>query len=274
MQRDMAEVSEMEEMPTMVKVSGIPEASVGGGRKRPASGAAARTADSRDGLSPDRIEARSHRAQRGAQRFTRCVMVLPDDAELAGRRVLDLACRKGLGAFKISDRVGAAGHVVGVDPDPANVARAVERAAEHHWAGDGWRRHLDLLCAELDDLRSVGIEDGSFDIVIVNSVLNVAPRRGAVLREIARVLAPGGYLYHDAVLARQPVPRDVRERLTKTGNVFAAAPTWDEFAGELAAAGFAWCEVAREEALAPERDDADELLDGLAFESAVVQAFA
>lgn len=230
-------------------------------------------APSRDGVSADRAEARTHRSQRGAQRFTRCVMVLPDDAELAGKHVLDLACRKGLGAFKIADRTGAAGHVVGIDPDPANIARAAERAADHHWAGDDWRRHLDLLCADLDDLGSVGIEDGSFDIVVVNSVLNVVPRRDAVLREIARVLVPGGYLYHDAVLARRTVPAAVRDRLAGTGNVFAAAPTKDELGAELATAGFSSWKIDREEALDPERDDADELLGDLAFESAVVQAF-
>ena len=51
--------------------------------------------------------------RRNARRHTRCVMVLPDD--LAGKRVLDIECRKGLGAFKIADRVGEGGFVVGTD---------------------------------------------------------------------------------------------------------------------------------------------------------------
>ena len=218
--------------------------------------------------------ARGNRGERGARRFTRCVMVLPDDVDLAGKRVLDLACRNGLGAFKIADRVGPSGFVVGVDPSPQRIARARETAPDQHWAGSAWGRHMKLACAELGDLRAAGIEDGAVDVVVVNSALNVAPDRGAALREIARVLAPGGYLFHDAVLAAQPVPEDVRARLAGTGNVFAAAPTWDEFAAELAAAGFARWDVARREPLAPERDDADASLAGLAFESAVVRAFA
>ncbi len=222
----------------------------------------------------NRTEASSRREVRGSRRYTRCAMVLPGDGELAGKRVLDLACRNGLGAFKIADRVGPSGFVVGVDPSAERIARARKAAPDQHWAGADWRRYLDFECADLADLRAAGVEDRSFDVVVVNSVLNVVPDRRAALREAARVLAPGGYLFYDAVLAAEPVPAAVRKRLAGTGNAFAEAPTWEELAAELAEAGFARWEVGRREPLAPERKDADAALDGLAFEGAVVQAFA
>ena len=93
----------------------------------------------------------------------RCDMPLPEG--LLGKRVLDLGCRGGKGAFKIADAVG---------PE----------------------------CFE--DLRAAGAADASFDVVVVNSVLNLAWDLRSALREIARVLVPGGFLFHKGVFARRP----------------------------------------------------------------------
>ena len=57
----------------------------------------------------------------------RCEMLLPED--LRGMRVLDLGCRNGKGAYKLADRVGPDGFVLGVDPSAACVARAEATAA-------------------------------------------------------------------------------------------------------------------------------------------------
>ena len=193
--------------------------------------------------------------RRNARRHTRCVMVLPDD--LAGKRVLDIECRKGLGAFKIADRVGEGGFVTGTDSSAEKIAAAQELAPQQHWAGDAWRQHMRLVQ------------------VVVNSVLNFASDRLKAFSEIARVLAPGGYLYHDAVLALQPLPP-----LSKAGpaapvaNVFATAPTKEELVRILQEAGFSSWEFLNEQPLEPQREDVIESLSGLTFESAVVRAFA
>ena len=113
--------------------------------------------------------------RRNTRRHTRCVMVLPDD--LAGKRVLDIECRKGLGAFKIADRVGEGGFVVGTDSSAEKIAAAQELAPQQHWAGDAWRQHMRLVQADPTDLLAAGIEDASIDVVVVNSVLNFASDR-------------------------------------------------------------------------------------------------
>ena len=211
--------------------------------------------------------------RRNARRHTRCVMVLPDD--LAGKRVLDIECRKGLGAFKIADRVGEGGFVVGTDSSTEKIEVAEELAPQQHWAGDAWQQHMRLVQADPTDLLAAGIDDASIDVVVVNSVLNFAPNRLKAFSEIARVLAPGGYLYHDAVLALQPLPP-----LSQAGhdalaaNVFATAPTKEELVRILQEAGFSSWEFLNEQLLEPQREDAIEALSGLTFESAVVRAFA
>lgn len=211
--------------------------------------------------------------RRNARRHTRCVMVLPDD--LAGKRVLDIECRKGLGAFKIADRVGEGGFVTGTDSSAEKIEVAKELASQQHWAGDAWRQHMRLVQADPTDLLAAGIEDASIDVVVVNSVLNFASDRLKAFSEIARVLAPGGYLYHDAVLALQPLsPLSKAGPAAPVANVFATAPTKEELVRILQEAGFSSWEFLNEQSLEPQREDAIESLSGLTFESAVVRAFA
>ena len=210
--------------------------------------------------------------RRNARRHTRCVMVLPDD--LSGKRVLDIECRKGLGAFKIADRVGEGGFVTGTDSSAEKIAAAQELAPQQHWAGDAWRQHMRLVQADPTDLLAAGIEDASIDVVVVNSVLNFTPDRLRAFGEIARVLAPGGYLYHDAVLALQPLPPfDRASSAVPVANAFVTAPTKEEFVRILQKTGFSSWEFLNEQPLEPEREDAIEFLSGLVFESAVVRAF-
>ena len=210
--------------------------------------------------------------RRGARRHTRCVMVLPDD--LVGKRVLDIECRKGLGVFKIADRVGEGGLVIGTDSSAEKIAVAKELAPQQHWAGDAWQQHMRLVQADPTNLLAAGVEDASIDVVVVNSVLNFASDRSKAFSEIARVLAPGGYLYHDAVLALQPLPPLNQAGPAASGaNAFATAPTKEELGRILQEAGFSSWEFLNEQPLEPQREDAIESLCGLAFEGAVVRAF-
>jgi len=100
---------------------------------------------------------------------------------LAGRRVLDVGCGDGAWALAAA-RQGA--HVVGVDASPAMLAAARARA---HEAG------LDARFQQAD-AAALPFGDGSFDVVLAITVLCFVPGAGAALREMARVLAPGGRL--------------------------------------------------------------------------------
>ena len=121
----------------------------------------------------------------------RCAMSIPADIE--GKRVLDVCCRKGKGAFALADAVGPSGYVIGVDTD--NVAAACAAAPKNHRAGSSWEHHLRFSPAIPENLSQACIEDASIDLVYINSVLNLAWSLPVALAEFARVLAPGGRLW-------------------------------------------------------------------------------
>ena len=52
--------------------------------------------------------------------------------------------------------------------------------------------------------------DGWADVVISNGVLNLFPDKGAGLREMARVLKPGGRLQIGDILVEKPVPEGAK----------------------------------------------------------------
>ena len=92
-------------------------------------------------------------------------------------RVLDVACGTGIVARRIASRVYRA---VGLDLNPAmlEVARAADPTVE--WlAGDA---------------AAMPVPDASFDLVLCQQGLQFLPDRAAGLRELRRVLAPGGRL--------------------------------------------------------------------------------
>jgi SAM-dependent methyltransferase len=97
-----------------------------------------------------------------------------------GDRVLDLACGTGVVVRMAAASVGPGGRVTGLDVNPGMlaVARRLTPAIE-------WRQ---------GEAEKLPLADGSFDAVICQFGLMFFADRAAALREMMRVLAPGGRL--------------------------------------------------------------------------------
>jgi ubiquinone/menaquinone biosynthesis C-methylase UbiE len=100
-----------------------------------------------------------------------------------GERVLDLGSGSGTDVFCAAVLTGPGGHVTGVDFTEAQLEKARALAA------DGGFGHVDFTEASIEELP---FADGSFDLVISNGVINLAPWKQRVFEEAARVLRPGG----------------------------------------------------------------------------------
>jgi ubiquinone/menaquinone biosynthesis C-methylase UbiE len=101
-------------------------------------------------------------------------------APLTGKRVLDVACGTGVLAREAAGRVGPAGTVAGLDPSPGMLAVAAARAPQIDW--------------RLASAEAMPFADGSFDAVVSQFGLMFFADRHQGLREMLRVLAPGGRL--------------------------------------------------------------------------------
>ncbi len=106
------------------------------------------------------------------------------DANLSpGEVVLDLGSGAGLDSLIAARQVGPSGRVMGVDLSEAMVAKARANAAAVGLSTVEFRQsYAEALPAGA----------GAFDAVIVNGLLNLAPEKPVVVREIFRVLRSGG----------------------------------------------------------------------------------
>lgn len=112
--------------------------------------------------------------------------LLPPAAQApAPRRLLDLGCGPGGSAFVLAELLPTT-TVVALDIAP----KMVERARAHRRARWAHQRHqVELLVA---DAGRLPFPDGAFDLVTGHSFLYLVPDRALVLREVHRVLRPGG----------------------------------------------------------------------------------
>jgi ubiquinone/menaquinone biosynthesis C-methylase UbiE len=99
-----------------------------------------------------------------------------------GERVVDVGCGTGAVARQAAPRVGARGVVVAVDINPAMLAVGRSLPAPEG-ATIAWREGSAM---------ALPLPDASFDLVVCQHSLQYFADRGASLREMHRVLAPGG----------------------------------------------------------------------------------
>ena len=90
-----------------------------------------------------------------------------------GKHVLDLGCRDGA----LTEAYASGNDIVGVDADKEALAEAARRGIETHWA-------------DLDQPLELG--DESFDVVVAGELLEHLRDPHRLVREIRRVLKPGG----------------------------------------------------------------------------------
>jgi arsenite methyltransferase len=114
-----------------------------------------------------------------------------------GEVVVDVGSGAGFDSMLAAKKVGPSGQVIGVDMTPEMRAKAT-----------GAARALGLGNAEFRGglAEALPLPDESADLVISNGVINLCPDKGAVYREIYRVLKPGGRAQIADVVVEKAVP--------------------------------------------------------------------
>jgi SAM-dependent methyltransferase len=121
-----------------------------------------------------------------------------------GDRVVDVGCGAGIDSLIASRMIGADGRVVGVEMTPAMLEKARTSAAQMGATNVDFREGY---------AEGLPVEDGWADVVISNGVMNLFPDKLAGLREMARVLRPGGRLQVGDILVERAVPDDAKQKI-------------------------------------------------------------
>ena len=100
-----------------------------------------------------------------------------------GERVVDVACGTGLVSFAAAEAVGAGGRVLGID-----ISAAMVDAAEHRADVLGMRH---ATFARMD-AEALALGDAAFDVGLCGLGLMYAPDPAQAVRELRRVVRPGG----------------------------------------------------------------------------------
>jgi len=153
----------------------------------------------------------------------------------SGETVLDIGSGGGIDCFEAARRVGPAGRVIGVDMTDEMLAMA--------------RRNAPIVIQNLGypasnvefrkgQAEGLPVENGSIDLIISNCVINLAPDKVKVFREMFRVIRPGGRFTISDIVADQPVPNYLVHDTEKWGDCLSGAlPAWEYLTG-LVQAGF------------------------------------
>ena len=155
-----------------------------------------------------------------------------------GEVVLDLGCGGGLDVFLAAAKVGPTGKAIGIDMTPA----MLERARQNAMRGPGGQplTNVEFHLATIDRLP---LPSASVDCVISNCVINLAPDKPAVFREIARVLKPGGRLAVSDIALKQPLPAEIGQDLMAYVGCIAGAVLIGTYRQQLIDAGFAAVQI-------------------------------
>jgi SAM-dependent methyltransferase len=155
-----------------------------------------------------------------------------------GEVVVDLGCGGGLDVFLAASKVGPNGRAIGIDMTTEMLDLARKNATR---ANDGRGiLNVEFHQATIDKLP---LPDSSVDCVISNCVINLAPDKPAVFREIARVLKPGGRLAVSDIALKKPLPAEIGQDLMAYVGCIAGAVLIEEYRRQLAEAGFAAVQV-------------------------------
>lgn len=118
-----------------------------------------------------------------------------------GDDVLDLGCGSGTDVFVAALQVGNSGSVTGLDMTDQQLRKARQLRDE---------ARMDNVSFEKGYIEDLPFDNGTFDVVISNGVINLSPDKEQVFVETNRVLASGGRLAISDIISEKLMPDSIK----------------------------------------------------------------
>ena len=204
-------------------------------------------------------------------RFYGCGSPFPDALE--GLTVLDLGCGTGRDCYLLSALVGQEGKVIGIDmtDEQLEVARKYQEVMAQKFGHD--EPNTKFIKGYIENLKEVGIEDASIDLVVSNCVVNLASDKEAVMREVLRVLKPGGEVYFSDIYADRRIPEHLVENEIFYGECLGGALYREDFRRLMNKLGVPDIRTINQSIVTIENPQIQELAGNIKFHSELIRIF-
>lgn len=141
-----------------------------------------------------------------------------------GETVLDLGCGAGLDLYLYAQKVGPKGRLFGLD-----LSEPMLEKAQRNLAAVGIS-NVEWLHTSAD---AIPLPTNSVDLVTANGIYNLSPDKDAVMREVARVLRPGGRTIFAEIVLKSELSCEVRREISDWFRCIGGALVQDDFLDRL-----------------------------------------
>ena len=157
-----------------------------------------------------------------------------------GDTVVDLGSGAGNDCFIARHETGETGKVIGIDFTPAMIDKARLNAEVRGFNNVEFRQ---------GDIESMPITANTADVIVSNCVLNLVPNKDAVIKDIYRVLKPGGHFSISDVVLVGALPEGLRKDAEMYAGCVSGAIQKEVYMELIHANGFEQVTIQKEKAI-------------------------
>lgn len=175
-----------------------------------------------------------------------------------GDLVVDLGSGAGNDCFIARHETGESGKVIGIDFTPAMIEKARQNAAARGFHNVEFRE---------GDIEHMPITANMADVIVSNCVLNLVPNKNAVIKDIYRVLKPGGHFSISDVVLVGALPEGLRKDAEMYAGCVAGAIQKQVYLELIQANGFEQITIQKEKPIVIPDDILKNYLDAATMEN-------